>query len=207
MSDSRTQRIQAEAAREAAALWPAWFDAVRRAEVDAAIRALHADLDRAVAERGATCWQSGDCCRFDDYGHRLYVTGLEAAWFLDQRMAREREGDADRAVTGAVGPDAARGDEVAVRLPMATPAPPASSATACPACPYQIDNRCTVHAVRPMGCRVFFCEPGTEDWQRDAYERFHARMQRLHTAHGLVYRYMEWRAALEQGAGGRGVGV
>jgi hypothetical protein len=49
-----------------------------------------------------------------------------------------------------------------------------------------------------MGCRVFFCEPGAEAWQRETYERFHRRMQKLHETHGLAYRYMEWRAALAE---------
>lgn len=185
--------MRAEAAREAAALWPAWFEAVRRAEVDAAIASLHAELDAAVARRGATCWQSGDCCRFDEYGHRLYVTGLEAAWFL-RRHAHAPTGNRDAA---SERPSA----DSLLRLPVAHGSTAAAPPTEQPACPYQIDNRCTVHAIRPMGCRVFFCEPGTEQWQRETYERFHTQMRNVHETHGIAYRYMEWRAALEQGVG------
>lgn len=193
MSISRAKAIQAEAVAEAALLWPAWFDAARRLEIDAAIATLHGELDEAVARRGPTCWQSGDCCRFEDYGHRLYVTGLEAAWFLLRHASpASRPGQ-------PTGTQASR--EARVRLPVtnAVTAETSTHATAQPACPYQHDNRCTVHAIRPMGCRVFFCEPGTEAWQRETYERFHAQMRELHETHEIAYRYLEWRAAVEEG--------
>lgn len=195
MTDPRAKAIQAEAAREAARLWPLWFDAADRSEIDLAITALYDQLDAAVAQRGATCWQSGDCCRFDEYGHRLYVTGLEAAWFLRQHAQPARND-----------PDSTRETNTAdalLSLPVATPVQQAASPTEQAACPYQINNRCTVHAIRPMGCRVFFCEPGTEQWQRETYERFHTRMRELHDTHGIAYRYMEWRAAVEEGTGQR----
>ncbi|MFW5681929.1 MAG: hypothetical protein ACOC1G_02900 [Phycisphaeraceae bacterium] len=198
MSDTRADAIQAEAAREAARLWPLWFDAARCEEVAAAISALHDELDAAVARQGATCWQSGDCCRFDDYGHRLYVTGLEAAWFLRRHAHRQAAQDDARATDSRSEPAAA---DTLLSLPVTDPTNRPASPTEHGACPYQIDNRCTVHAIRPMGCRVFFCEPGTEQWQRETYERFHTRMRELHATHGIAYRYMEWRAALEEGLG------
>lgn len=68
----RTGEIPVEAIRAAA----------RRPEVVAAMRALYAEADTAIAARGATCWNRGDCCRFALYGHRLFVTTLEAAYYL-----------------------------------------------------------------------------------------------------------------------------
>ena len=65
-------------------LWQDWKAAAERPAVDAALRDLYAQIDAAVAERGPTCWASGKCCKFDEFGHRLYVTGLEIAWFLNQ---------------------------------------------------------------------------------------------------------------------------
>ena len=145
-----------------AALWRGWFDAAARAEVDAALRALYADLDAAVTARGPTCWLSGKCCNFDAYGHRLYVTALEVAWVLLQ-----------------VGP---RAD-----------AQPQASGDGCV---FQVGKMCGVHAVRPLGCRVFFCEQGTQQWQQDLYESMLARLRTLHDGHGVEYRYLEWRAGL-----------
>jgi Fe-S-cluster containining protein len=43
---------------------------------------LWTDLERALPKYRFTCSASGRCCDFDAYGHRLYVTTLEAAWFF-----------------------------------------------------------------------------------------------------------------------------
>ena len=151
--------------------WLNWRDAVQRDEIDLAIRSLYADLDQAVADRRPVCNASGRCCKFDEYEHRLYVTGLEIAWFLCGL-----EG-ADSHVSGGI------------RLQQA-----ASS----PNCPYQINGLCSTHAIRPLGCRAFFCEEGTEAWQQDTTERFLDRFKALHAEHGLPYEYMEWRAGLAE---------
>ena len=65
---------------------------------------------------------------------------------------------------------------------------------------FQAGGLCTVHAIRPMGCRVFFCQQGTEDWQRDLYEKYLNDLRALHDAHGVPYRYLEWRSALQWAA-------
>jgi Fe-S-cluster containining protein len=64
------------------------------------------------------------------------------------------------------------------------------------ACPFQIQRRCTVHLIRPLACRSFFCQKGTEDWQRQLHEHFLASLRELHDRFALPYRYMEWRAGL-----------
>ena len=56
-----------------------------------------------------------------------------------------------------------------------------------------------------MGCRVFFCERGTQQWQNELYEAFLARLRALHDDLDLPYRYMEWRGGLEE-AEAAGVG-
>jgi Fe-S-cluster containining protein len=63
-------------------------------------------------------------------------------------------------------------------------------------CMFQQNKLCTVHAVRPLGCRIFFCQEGTQAWQNELYEAFLARLRTLHETHALPYRYMEWRAGL-----------
>lgn len=168
--------------------WRVWLDAARREEVDRAIRSLYAELDAAVAGRRPVCNASGRCCRFDEYGHRLYVTGLEIAWFL----------------MGVGGSDLGVGEEhtglkdQGVRLEQLAPIPKPQNQT--PHCAYQINGLCSTHAVRPLGCRVFFCERGTEAWQQDTTERFLDRLKSLHTGHSLPYAYMEWRAGLSEAA-------
>ena len=148
--------------------WRRWFEAASRGDVDAALRRLYAELDREVAAHNPTCWISGKCCRFDAYGHRLYATGLEIAWLIRQLDATGRD----------------RLD--AAELP------------AMDGCPFQVDRLCSVHADRPVGCRVYFCDPAAQHWQSETSERHLAALRALHDRHALPYAYMEWRAALAE---------
>lgn len=50
---------------------------VRRAAF-AALEALYAELDAVVANSRAVCLARGLCCRFEEAGHELFTTGLEA---------------------------------------------------------------------------------------------------------------------------------
>lgn len=170
--------LQNAADGEDVRLWQAWREAAREPVIDDALRMLYADLDAAVAERGPTCWTSGRCCKFDSFGHRLYVTGLEIAWFLSQAPPIE--------------PPAPTGLPILGSEPLAD------------ACPYQIDGLCSTHTIRPLGCRVFFCQQGTEAWQQALYEQFLARLRTVHDDHALPYRYMEWRAGLHEYGAWRG---
>lgn len=44
----------------------------------AALAALYAEVDAFVAASGAVCELSGRCCRFEEAGHELFATALEA---------------------------------------------------------------------------------------------------------------------------------
>jgi len=133
--------------------------ASRRPEVLAAVGRVYGDLQEAIDARRPVCVVSGRCCRFDEYGHRLYVTTMELAAFVAQLDGPGEAGDG-------------RG------------------------CPFQVGRLCGVHAIRPFGCRVFFCDASAVDWQADVYEQFHARLKGLHEAMGVAYFYVEWRRAL-----------
>ena len=150
--------------------------------LDKRIESLFADLDAAVRARGPTCWTSGKCCKFDEYGHRLYVTGLEIAWVL-RRL--ELSGETKTQSVAATGGRS---------LPIVGTKPSGG------ACRYQVDGLCGIHAVRPMGCRVFFCQEGTSEWQHELYERFLKELRDIHDANRIEYRYMEWRAGLAEAA-------
>ena len=133
----------------------------------ARVRRGDADVDVTTLER-PLCLASGRCCRFEAHGHRLYVTGLEVAWFLDRLAVEEGRALEAAAIDAAV----ERGD-----------------------CPFLEGGRCTVHAIRPFGCRSYFCDPRA-GWQAAAYERWHARVRALHDERSLPYAYGEWRAML-----------
>jgi Fe-S-cluster containining protein len=59
-----------------------------------------------------------------------------------------------------------------------------------------VAGRCTVHDIRPFGCRIFFCDKTSTQWQQEQYEVFHQTIKRLHTTLGVPYCYAEWRWAL-----------
>ena len=63
-------------------------------------------------------------------------------------------------------------------------------------CPFQVGRLCGVHAIRPFGCRLFYCDPTATGWQQELYERLHADLRRLHQELGVDYLYVEWRRAL-----------
>ena len=58
--------------------------AAQRPEVISAMRGFFAETDRLVAQEPATCWNKGNCCKFGQFGHRLFVTTLEACYYLSQ---------------------------------------------------------------------------------------------------------------------------
>lgn len=210
--------------------WPAWHAAAADPRVDAALRDLYARLDAAVAARGPTCWVSGNCCKFEAYGHRLYVTALETAWVLANlppgvprpyapptppvapaSPANPKIRRALRPFIGAnpgpgissasMGYPAPPGEPGYVGGPAAggtAPAPPQAEGPLLPACVFQVDGLCTVHAIRPLGCRIFFCQKGTEEWQHELYETFLGELRSLHDRLALPYCYMEWRLSLRE---------
>lgn len=138
-------------------------DAVRAAgdAGRAEIEEIYADFGRAVATVRPRCDASGACCRFEAYGHRLFITTIEMAAFTRSvRVAADPTWDG----TG---------------------------------CPYQKVGRCDAHDARPFGCRVYFCDESTTDWQQRQYERMHDRLRSLHDRLGVPYLYVEWREALK----------
>jgi Fe-S-cluster containining protein len=161
MSASNAQQSEEHSGGDAAA----WLRAARQPEVVAALESVYAYIAAQVESRRPVCEQSGRCCRFEEHGHRLYVTGLEAACTLAQ-----------------LGRTLGR-DELAL-------------AKARGGCPFQIDNLCSVHAIRPLGCRVYYCDPTAQQWQEELSERALAEVRRIHERYVIPYRYGEWRAIL-----------
>ena len=140
--------------------------AAGRADVREAVARLYADVQAQIAARRPVCVASGRCCRFEEYGHRLFVTTIELAAFAYDLQTRAQ----GPALTG----DTWDGT----------------------GCPFQVARLCGVHALRPFGCRMFFCDATSTDWQNDTYERFHARLKGLHDELAVAYYYVEWRQAL-----------
>ncbi len=63
-------------------------------------------------------------------------------------------------------------------------------------CPFQEQNLCGIHTIKPLGCRVYFCDRSAQSWQQGLSERLLAGVRALHDAHAIEYRYGEWLAML-----------
>jgi hypothetical protein len=56
-------------------------------------------------------------------------------------------------------------------------------------CPFQDGNLCTAREPRPLGCRVFFCDPCYQDTGNAITESFLRRLKELAESHGTGWRY------------------
>ena len=116
------------------------------------VRALYAEVDRAVASAGPKCVASGRCCRFKDYGHTLFLSNLEAEVLLAEAPTYERPTSPDF-------------------------------------CPFQSGALCTAREPRPLGCRVYFCDPVYQETGNALTEESLRRLKALAERHGLPWRY------------------
>ena len=132
--------------------------AAQRPEVVAAMRAFFTEADREIAARPATCWNKGECCRFGQFGHRLYVTALEVCYYL------------------------AGGDR---------PGPVTDDT-----CPHAVGGKCHARDHRPLGCRIFYCDPAAQAWQGPLTEARLARLRELHRELDVPYLYADWLTVL-----------
>ena len=146
----------------------AWFEAAARPEIESRLELIHAEVSETIRRLGPLCLASGQCCRFEAHGHRLYASGLEAA----------------RCV--AICRDEGRGiglDDIEAAVQRGN-------------CPWQDGRLCTARAGRPSGCRVYFCDPRAAELVPEIAERAHAGIKAIHEDHDIPYVYGEWRAML-----------
>lgn len=169
--------VIAETSGQAGSMGEKWLAAATNQAVAADVEAIYTMISDQITARGPACWASGRCCNFKGAGHRLYVTGLEAAY----AVLHAGRGLTVAEVEAAQG----RGD-----------------------CPYLVENLCSIHTAKGVGCRVYFCDRGARDWQEELSERALEMMRRVHVRHGVAYEYGEWTRMLlevlagqERGAG------
>jgi Fe-S-cluster containining protein len=144
------------------------LQASTRLEVRAQIARIYAELQAKIDQRRPICIASGRCCKFEEYGHRLFVTTMEMASFVHELDASGKN------LTDCL----TRWDGTG--------------------CPFQVAKLCGVHPIRPFGCRIFFCDPTATEWQQEQYEAFHHDLKSLHETMRIPYFYVEWREALKR---------
>jgi hypothetical protein len=66
-------------------------------------------------------------------------------------------------------------------------------------CPWQDSlGRCTARDCRPLGCRVYYCDPSYEQAAHELSERFIAGLKRLADRHGLPWNYAPLHCHLQE---------
>lgn len=135
------------------------------------------------------CTACGACCRFAEYGHRLYVPFPEvvyvAAW-ADGRVQIDQH----------TVPAANRTDHIrSIYNHLRTYADSAQHQQP-DRCPFQdTSGQCTLRSVRPMGCRIFFCKADDEAVGR-LCEHYLMLYKQLGDKWNLPYLYVDWMVAL-----------
>lgn len=142
------------------------MQAAGRQEVRAGVRRIYDQLQSQIDARRPVCVASGRCCRFEEYGHRLYVTTAELATFVHDLSVMGQSIERAMSTWNQTG------------------------------CPFQTGKLCGVHAIRPFGCRIFFCDPTAQQWQQEQYEAMHRRLKHLHNDLNVPYLYMDWSWAI-----------
>jgi hypothetical protein len=64
-------------------------------------------------------------------------------------------------------------------------------------CPYQLNGLCSARERRPLGCRVYFCDPTYDDAQKDISEESIGRLKRFHDTVNRPWRYRPLHEYLE----------
>jgi hypothetical protein len=134
------------------------------------LRTLYADLDSAVSRLSPVCQLSGRCCRFQEYGHTLFLSAPEAAYLLAESPRPSRPLD-----DGA-------------------------------SCPWQDSlGRCTAREGRPLGCRVYYCDPAYAPHASGLSEEFLGRLKRLVEELELPWNYAPLHDHLRRAEAGNGL--
>lgn len=68
-------------------------------------------------------------------------------------------------------------------------APPFAGPVTPDFCPFQVDNLCTAREPRPLGCRVYFCDPAYQETGQEISETYLGKLKALADELGLGWRY------------------
>jgi hypothetical protein len=68
-------------------------------------------------------------------------------------------------------------------------APPYEQPATADFCPFQKGNLCTAREPRPLGCRVYYCDPAYQGACGDIMEKYTHRLKQLAEAEGLAWLY------------------
>jgi hypothetical protein len=65
-------------------------------------------------------------------------------------------------------------------------------------CPFQVNGLCTAREARPLGCRIYFCDPAYQDRMAPITEEALAALKRIADVHGTGWHYAPLHHFLNQ---------
>src|SRR5262249_44905268 len=68
-------------------------------------------------------------------------------------------------------------------------APPYEKPVSADFCPFQKDKLCTAREPRPLGCRVYYCDPNYQETGNQITEKYLHRLKDLAREHGVDWGY------------------
>ncbi len=68
-------------------------------------------------------------------------------------------------------------------------APPYTAPVTAEFCPFQKNNLCTAREPRPLGCRVYYCDPTYQERAAEITEKYLHKLKELADAEGVPWRY------------------
>lgn len=68
-------------------------------------------------------------------------------------------------------------------------------------CPFQIGGLCTARERRPLGCRIYYCDPRYTNTGTELSEKYISRLKRLHETAGRDWEYRPLVHFLTEAAG------
>lgn len=80
-------------------------------------------------------------------------------------------------------------------------APPYEKPVSSDFCPFQKENLCTAREPRPLGCRVYFCDPAYQEIGNQITETYLRELKQLADEFDLGWRYAPLHVFLNEGEG------
>jgi len=65
-------------------------------------------------------------------------------------------------------------------------------------CPFQKENLCTARDPRPLGCRIYYCDPQYQETGNWLSEQYLHRLKEMAEANGIEWRYAPLHEFLNQ---------
>jgi len=72
-------------------------------------------------------------------------------------------------------------------------------------CPFQKNNLCTAREPRPLGCRVYYCDPNYQETANQITEKYLHQLKELAGMQGAEWRYAPLHVFLNEAADNGGV--